>query len=62
LIINVIILEEVSKPQASNEIHNFYEPYYKIHSPHVVSIIKNIYKKKLHFYAGDGDNERPRVL
>lgn len=45
-----------------NEIYNFYEPYKKIHSPHVVSIIKNIYKKKLYFYAGDGDNERPRIL
>ena len=45
-----------------NEIYNFYEPYKKFHSPHVVSIIKNIYKKKLYFYAGDGDNERPRIL
>ena len=44
------------------QIYNFYEPYKKFHSPHVVSIIKNIYKKKLYFYAGDGDNERPRIL
>ena len=43
------------------KIQNYFEPYNKIHSPHVVSIIVNNYKKNLTFFAGDGDNERPRV-
>ena len=45
-----------------NKIYNFYEPYKKIHSPHTLSFILNKYKrKKLIFFAGDGDNERPRI-
>jgi hypothetical protein len=43
------------------KIQNYFEPYKKIHSPHVVSIIVNKYKKNLSFFAGDGDNERPRI-
>lgn len=43
------------------KIQNYFEPYKKIHSPHVVSLIINKYKKNLSFFAGDGDNERPRI-
>jgi hypothetical protein len=43
------------------KIKNYFEPFKKIHSPHVVSLIINKYKKNLSFFAGDGDNERPRI-
>jgi hypothetical protein len=45
----------------NNKIQNFFEPYNKKYSPHVVSLIYNKYKNNLIFFSGDGDNERPRV-